>query len=285
MGFLSWLFGGKEPPPPEKPGRNVAALMAPLAVPAVHAISASSPTNSYLGGTPFAPADLAWPTVGGRPLSFLAQIDLGELHACLPIEWLPPGGRLLFFYDVREQPWGFKPTDAEGWRVIWLGDEEIARSAERTLPAELTEEERLPRHDLAFRQIRSYPSYERAEVEALSLNHAESDALGELESAPFEKRPQHQLAGFPRPVQGDGMELEAQLVSHGVDCGEPGSYESPRAKMLAERTHEWRLLFQVDSDEAANVMWGDVGILYFWVREEDARAGRFDRVWLVLQCY
>ena len=32
-------------------------------------------------------------------------------------------------------------------------------------------------------------------------------------------------------------------------------------------------------------MWGDGGMLYFWIREEDARAGRFDRAWAVLQCY
>jgi uncharacterized protein YwqG len=32
-------------------------------------------------------------------------------------------------------------------------------------------------------------------------------------------------------------------------------------------------------------MWGDAGILYFWIREEDARAGRFDQAWAVLQCH
>ena len=31
-------------------------------------------------------------------------------------------------------------------------------------------------------------------------------------------------------------------------------------------------------------MWGDCGMLYFWVREEDARKADFSRVWMVLQC-
>lgn len=32
-------------------------------------------------------------------------------------------------------------------------------------------------------------------------------------------------------------------------------------------------------------MWGDAGILYFWVREQEAAAGRFDNAWAILQCH
>ena len=46
----------------------------------------------------------------------------------------------------------------------------------------------------------------------------------------------------------------------------------------------WRLLFQMDSDEDLGVMWGDVGMLYFWVAEAAARKADFSNVWLVLQC-
>ena len=35
----------------------------------------------------------------------------------------------------------------------------------------------------------------------------------------------------------------------------------------------------------ADVMWGDAGIIYFWIRESDARARRFDASWVILQCY
>lgn len=31
-------------------------------------------------------------------------------------------------------------------------------------------------------------------------------------------------------------------------------------------------------------MWGDAENLYFWVQESKARVGRFEDVWLVLQC-
>jgi uncharacterized protein YwqG len=45
------------------------------------------------------------------------------------------------------------------------------------------------------------------------------------------------------------------------------------------------LVLQVDSDPHARFEWGDDGKLYLLARDEDLRAGRFDRAWLVLQCY
>jgi uncharacterized protein YwqG len=32
-------------------------------------------------------------------------------------------------------------------------------------------------------------------------------------------------------------------------------------------------------------MWGESGILYFWIRRDDLRARRFDKVWMTLQCH
>jgi uncharacterized protein YwqG len=97
--------------------------------------------------------------------------------------------------------------------------------------------------------------------------------------------PHHQVWGFPDPIQGDEMELECQLVSHGLYCGDSSGYLSREAAPLKDGARDWRLLLQIDTDEELGVMWGDGGILYFWIREEDARAGRFDQAWAVLQCY
>jgi uncharacterized protein YwqG len=94
------------------------------------------------------------------------------------------------------------------------------------------------------------------------------------------------VSGFPHPIQGDEMELECQLVSHGLYCGDSSGIPEPgRRRDFATGPKDWRLLLQIDSDDDLGVMWGDAGILYFWIREEDARAARFDQAWVVLQCH
>ena len=80
------------------------------------------------------------------------------------------------------------------------------------------------------------------------------------------------------------MQLECQLVSNGLYCGNPSGYEGPRAEALREGAAAWRLLLQVDSEDDVGMMWGDAGRLYYWIRDEDLAAQNWDASWLILQC-
>ena len=55
---------------------------------------------------------------------------------------------------------------------------------------------------------------------------------------------------------------------------------------LARRGEEWTLLFQFGSilDGEDEVMFGDLGSIFFCIRKEDLAARKFDDVWLILQC-
>jgi len=47
----------------------------------------------------------------------------------------------------------------------------------------------------------------------------------------------------------------------------------------------WRMLLQIDSEEEkTGIMFGDVGRVYFWIREDDLAAQCFDRVVCEIQC-
>ena len=93
----------------------------------------------------------------------------------------------------------------------------------------------------------------------------------------------HRMLGHSANIQGD-MQLEAQLVTNGLYCGGPSAYNDLKAKELESGADDWILLLQLDSDDQANLMWGDAGMLYYWIRSEDLAASRFDRTWMTLQC-
>lgn len=196
------LFGRKKPQPPP---RDVSALTHGLAVPAAQAAATQATVRSHLGGAPELPADVEWPAHDGKRLDFLARIELTELHATVPIEWLPPSGALLFFYDAQGQPWGFDPGDRGRWTVLHVGEGTASSPSSRLAGPGLGET--LPTVRVAFRRVDSYPSWERGPIAALGLTDAESDAYIGLRDAQFGGRPQHQLGGLPSPVQGDDMEL------------------------------------------------------------------------------
>lgn len=54
---------------------------------------------------------------------------------------------------------------------------------------------------------------------------------------------------------------------------------------LQKSAQDWVLLLQVDTEDSIDMMWGDSGSLYYWIRREDLRAGNWDAVWLILECY
>lgn len=225
-------------------------------------------------------ADFVWPTSGSKPLSFIAQLDLAELAAACRFPWLPAEGSIAFFYDVEHMPWGFDPKHRGGWHVTYFRSAAIEVDVPRTLPAKFCIEHSF----VVASQVATYPDASAPEIEALNLSDEESDAYCDFRNSDGANLPVHQVGGFSSPVQTDTMKLECQLASHGVYVGEASGYETSRAKELEVGASDWHLLLQLDSDDELDFMWGDAGMIYFWIRRQDAMEKRFDRSWLILQC-
>lgn len=84
----------------------------------------------------------------------------------------------------------------------------------------------------------------------------------------------HRLGGYPCSIQG-AVEYEVMNPS---DHGRIGTKE------YHAEAARWRLLAQIDSDDAAHMMWGDSGMLYWMIRPEDLAARRFDQARFAWQC-
>lgn len=255
--------------------------MASLYRPALQLRPARTPGFMQLGGLPTLPPDVAWPEWKGKPLAFLAQLDLAVLHHALP-SFLPASGQLYFFYDQGQGAWGFDPKDEGAWRVLYFpGDR--ARFAPRPAPVGLAEECVYQPRPVVPHRIDLLPSMERLNLEEFDWKR-DDDAYFTLREEAFGGLAHHQALGFPTPVQDDAMELQCQLAANGLYVGTPEGYEDPRAAALRDGAADWSLLLQLDSDDDIGWMWGDVGTLYFWVREADARRGDFTHAWMVMQC-
>ncbi len=253
-----------------------------LRQPAIHLVPAAGSGFSHLGGLPSVPAGFEWPLWQGRPQSFLLQIDLAALPAGAGTEALPRNGALLFFYDSEQGAWGFDLKDRASWRVCYF--ESTGGLREAAAPRGLGESARHRTIPLQFAPIQSYPDWQDARVQALRLADAESEAYFELCASPFGKNPRHQLLGYSDAIQDSDMDLQCQLVTNGLYCGDPTGYNDPRRAELERGRSDWILLLQLDSDDAAGMMWGDGGRLYFWIRQQDLARRDFSSVWMILQC-
>ena len=254
-----------------------------LARPAVQLVVADVATLSHFGGVPCLPQGIAWPERDGKRLDFLARLSLPEVQRAHPVDWLPASGALLFFYDMEGDRWGFDPSDRGSFAVLRVPDLMAPHGHGDTGSA--TEPQCLPRRGVACRRIDALPSLERGGFQGKRMSDEVTQRYLDAQEAAFQGRPRHQVSGYPSPVQGDDMELQCQLVTHGLYCGDSSGYRDPRAAPLRAGAAEWRLLLQMDTDDELDVMWGDCGTLCFWVQEQKARTGDFADAWLAMQCY
>lgn len=240
---------------------------------------------SRFGGMPDIPTDFEWVLREDIPLSFLAQINCADLQGFTSAKNLPSSGMLYFFYDAIEQPWGFDPSDRGSSAIIYHP------STENLIPSTLPEGADIdngwlfPAYAVQFREILSLPNYDSQAFEQLSISQNSVDDyvnlivdVNELMAA---NEPIHQMLGHSSNIQGD-MQLECQLILHGINYGD--GYSESIAKDLEAGASDWLLLLQLDSDDDLGMMWGDMGMLYFWIQESSLQSKRFDEAWTILQC-
>lgn len=255
--------------------------------------------GTRFGGAPDVPDGFEWPYFEGsdmddlvkpRPLSFLAQFDLEGLAQFDKDGLLPKTGVLSFFYELDSQRRGFDPDDKGCARVFWFEDKEALRKAE--FPDELAAEYRLPVLKIAARSEKSYQSYEDFLLQREKLIEdwdKFDEALGSLGADVDEDENITKLLGWADPIQGN-MTRECELVSRGYYLGTPEgrSEVTPLDRQEAEQwsAEDWLPLFQLDTVEDGDfeLMFGDRGRIYFYIRRDDLAARNFDNVWLVLQC-
>lgn len=268
--------------------------------------------QSKFGGKPHLPKGFQWyyyegeginKKVKNRPLSFLAQINCREIHSFDKDKLLPDEGILYFFYELDTMSWGYDPKDVGSARVYYFSGSEKELTVTE-FPEDLEEDYKMPELAIEFSSVISLPDYQEADdllemdcmeqeiMEALDED-TELDIYDIYEDITKEfgyQQPKDTLTGllgYAELIQ-NPIPVECELVSNGFYAGGGWPKMSAKEKAdLMEKAKEWVLLFQLDTVETDDfcLMFGDCGSIYYYIRKQDLKNHRFDRIWLVLQCY
>ena len=205
--------------------------------------------RSHLGGLPDLPPDVEWPETPNRiAMNFIAQIDCSGLPRSEALPELPQNGTLLFFSAQEDEAgyFGSDPGDNCGWRVLFF---ETAGDLQR----------------------RNAPDGLWVFKEFPVKGVLEKTTLGGHSYAKHDSSAYHLMFGYPDPIQFETMP---------EDCAEVTQ------SMFPSKPEDWLLLLQVATDyEHSDLQFADMGTLFFWIRKEDLAAHRFDRVWMIMECY
>lgn len=255
-----------------------------------------SALDSRIGGKPAVPQGFVWPCYSGlaygeserksRPLSFMAQINLKDIAELDKDNLLPKSGILSFFYELETMTWGFEPKDKGSARVFYFPDESCLSIAD--YPDGFEDDAKLPEFSLEFEQHISIPDYDDYEDGSDYDLDDYYDCRDECGYEQDEWGDYTKLFGYPDIIQ-NSMEEECEAVTRGFSLGNSEDYakipEDVKADISA-KSSEWVMLFQMGtiSDDDFELMFGDCGHIYFWIKKSDLQNRNFDDVWLILQC-
>ncbi len=252
---------------------------------------------SKLGGSPDLPNGFIWPQWRNKPLTFIAQIRLSEVAPYDVEQILPPTGYLYFFYEANAQPWGGDPDHLSSFQVLFVEDERaplervqhpIAQGWSFASGTKYTQIEALHPCPIEFStEVTVAPDF------IYKLSQEDGERLFEVNTI-IKKAlwPMHQILGYSEPQQ-DEMELDCQLITNGgmevyyqlITSGVKDN--DPRRVELEAGAPDWILLLQIDTDDdddSMGTMWGDVGMIYYWIQKQALAARNFDNCCLILQC-
>lgn len=230
------------------------------------AARATSWWESKVGGWPYLPKNTPFPTApDGNALFFLAQINFAELPRLEPF----PERGILQFYISDDDLYGMDFDDGENpdtFRVLFFPEPETEESALQTQFPDHPNHDLLPHHP-----EQSHPlSFELAEELAPATDYRFWEQFGAGFFRQFGEKEWDVQEEFGRAMRSQGHKIGGYAYFTQDDPRRP---DDP---ML--------LLFQLDSDELMDLMWGDMGVGHFFIREKDLIARDFSRVMYDWDC-
>jgi uncharacterized protein YwqG len=246
------------------------ARLRQMSRPALLLTPTNQPRFSKIGGTPDLAGGMRWPLGVEGPRAFLMQIDLAEVRRAGGPDWLPWSGALHAFLDPAEHRSG------NAVRIRFTTEPDLRP---RPFPQDLPKEQRFLERRLAMTPVASTPSCAWLDIApGAALRQSPKDVL----AAPASATPDHRLGGYPVEILPHQLALDCEHLSRGL---EGSAHDGEPSDDLRRAAEDWRLLLQIDTDRDLRLEYGDRGRFYVFIREEDARRGRFSQTVTISQSY
>lgn len=247
---------------------------------------------SKIGGKPDLPRDFQWPCFSARvrgkelslPLAFVAQVNLEEASQFDGERILPGKGLLSFFYELETQRSGMDSADKGCAHVFYFEDISVLQPT--ALPDTMPDSGLIPEQKIGFSSFMDVPCWE--EFSAFSEREFNDELYRDVRSEllPDCERHECKLLGYADIIQ-DAMQRDCQLVSLGYDlAGGPVSLSPEQKDEVLSASRDWILLFQsgtIATDDF-ELMFGDMGRIYFYIRRQDLAALKFENAVMMMQC-
>ncbi|MFB9992679.1 DUF1963 domain-containing protein [Deinococcus oregonensis] len=228
----------------------------------------TTPWNSKVGGIPYLPCADTWPTdATGTPLAFLAQLNFAELP---PLPGFPEEGILQFFIgtdDLHGAPGELEPPTQETYRVRYHAQVTPNPDALNLTPPACPPQADLPLPFPPGLDARLTGTLTEHPMSATDRLFSETVGIDFFSEAPSSD-PDLMLGEYLEQQYRQTTELGHQLG--GYPCFTQQDPRDPAQPHL--------LLFQLDSDWAHQILWGDSGIANFFIHPDDLARRDFSRV-------
>lgn len=217
--------------------------------------------DSKFGGIPYWPSNMKWPTFKNEPMIAIAQLNLDKLPR-LPD--FPTTGLLQFFVH-RDL------VDYDECTVIY---HRSTKNAMTNVPISTFtyQDEDFPIRNVSYLSGRLDTDHydvnlDKYEEEFLRYLKKFSDGEYDYKSIPMDMHSyiydhvktansSHKMNGFMFSVQDGSFDRNTEV-----------------------------LLLQIDSDDRADILWGDMGNAQFFITKQDLKAKRFNKAWFYWSCY
>lgn len=229
-------------------------------------------SQSKFSGFPYFPKGLQYPTDSkGQAMFLLAQINFSETPK---LESFPEKGILQFYIANGNDVYGAcfeNPVKQDDFKVLYF--------------PEVVEDEHLLVTKFDFLQEPDMLPIEKQSSLTFSLKHAPMsvyDCQFEPTILNIDSKLKYELYENYKKVY---EEHEKLFRSEGHKLGGyPYFTQNDPREFETYKGEEYMLLFQMDTDDKAGIMWGDCGVANFFISEQDLLNKNFSRVFYNWDC-